>query len=86
MINHTHLVVVPKDPSDLARAIGDAPRRYTRMKNVAEGVPGHLIQGRFGSCVLNEKQLFAAAWYVELNPIQADLAGKAEAFPWSSVR
>ena len=33
MTNHTHLIVVPKDSTVLARAIGEAHRRYTRMKN-----------------------------------------------------
>ena len=33
MPNHTHLVVVPGDPKGLARAIGEAHRRYTRAIN-----------------------------------------------------
>jgi len=33
MTNHTHLIVVPKDSTVLARASGEAHRRYTRMKN-----------------------------------------------------
>ena len=49
MTNHTHLIVVPKDSALLARAIGEAHRRYTRMKNFSEGVRGYLFQGRFGS-------------------------------------
>ena len=39
----------------LARAIGEAHRRYTRMKNFSDGVRGYLFQGRFGSCVLDER-------------------------------
>jgi len=54
MTNHTHLIAVPKDSGVLARAIGEAHRRYTRMKNFADGVRGYLFQGRFGSCVLDE--------------------------------
>ena len=61
MTNHTHLVAVPKDHAALARAIGEAHRRYTRMKNFADGVRGYLFQGRFGSCVLDETPLRAAA-------------------------
>ena len=68
MTNHTHLVAIPKDQVALARAIGEAHRRYTRRKNVAEGVRGYLFQGRFGSCALDEPHLLAAARYVELNP------------------
>ena len=59
MTNHTHLIVVPSDARLLARAIGEAHRRYTRMKNFAAGVRGYLFQGRFGSCVLDERHLLA---------------------------
>jgi putative transposase len=86
MTNHTHLVVVPKDPLSLARAIGEAHRRYTRRKNFAEDVRGYLFQGRFNSCVLDERHLLAAARYVELNPVQAKMVESAEDYQWSSAR
>jgi putative transposase len=86
MINHTHLIVVPKESGILARSIGEAHRRYTRMKNFAEGVRGYLFQGRFGSCVLDESHLLAAARYVELNPVQAGVVAKAEEYAWSSAQ
>jgi len=60
MTNHTHLIVVAKEERSLARAIGEAHRRYTRMKNFAEGVRGYLFQGRFGSCVLDERHLLCS--------------------------
>ena len=84
MTNHTHLVVVPKD--QVARAIGEAHRRYTRLKNVADGVRGYLFQGRFGSCVLDEMHLLAAVRYVELNPVHAGIVRSAEDYLWSSAR
>jgi len=59
MVNHTHLIVVASDARLLARAIGEAHRRYTRMENFAAGVRGYLFQGRFGSCVLDEHHLLA---------------------------
>jgi putative transposase len=43
MTNHTHLIVVPNDAAVLARAIGEAHRRYTRMKNFSDGVRGYLL-------------------------------------------
>jgi hypothetical protein len=58
------------------RAIGEAHRRYTRLKNFSDGVRGYLFQGRFGSCVLNERHLLAAARYVELNPVSAGIVSK----------
>ncbi|HUT12389.1 MAG TPA: transposase [Thermoguttaceae bacterium] len=46
MPNHVHLIVVPKSADTLARAIGEAHRRYTRRVNFREGWRGHLWQGR----------------------------------------
>jgi len=41
MTNHTHLIAVPGDSAILARAIGEAHRRCTRMKNFADGVQAY---------------------------------------------
>ncbi len=57
MTNHLHLIAVPKSEDSLARAVGEAHHRYTWMKNFAEGVRGYLFQGRFNSCVLDERHL-----------------------------
>jgi putative transposase len=35
--------MVPNDSAVLARAIGEAHRRYTRMKNFSDGVRGYLF-------------------------------------------
>jgi putative transposase len=86
MTNHTHLIVVPKDSTVLARAIGEAHRRYTRMKNFSDGVRGYLFQGRFGSCILDERHLLAAVRYVELNPVSAGMVKEAVDYSWSSAR
>jgi putative transposase len=61
MTNHVHFIAVPHKEISLARAFGEAHRRYTRLKNFAEGMRGYLFQGRFGSCVLDEDYLVAAA-------------------------
>ncbi len=86
MDNHVHLIAVPDAETSLARAIGEAHRRYTRMKNFAEGVRGYLFQGRFFSCVLDEPHLLAAARYVELNPVKAGLVSQPWEYPWSSCQ
>ena len=85
MTNHVHFIAVPKKGDSLARAFGEAHRRYTRMKNFKEGVRGYLFQGRFSSCVLDERHLLAAASYVELNPVRAGIVKRAWAYPWSSA-
>ncbi len=86
MTNHVHLVLVPPSESALARAVGEAHRLFTRMRNFAEDARGYLFQGRFGSCVLDERHLLAAARYAELNPVRAGMVERAEDWPWSSAR
>jgi putative transposase len=85
MTNHTHFVAVPQNSDSLARAFGETHRRYTRMRNFAEGVRGYLFQGRFGSCVLDERHLLAAVRYVEMNPVRAGIVGEAWEYGWSSA-
>jgi putative transposase len=86
MTNHVHLIAQPEEDDSLARAIGEAHRRYTRMKNFAEGVRGYLFQGRFSSCVLDQRHLLAAGRYVERNPVRARLVKGASEYMWSSCR
>jgi putative transposase len=85
MPNHVHLVAVPKTEDGLARALGEAHRRYTRRINFREGWRGHLWQERFFSCVLDRPHALAAARYVERNPVRAGLVKRAWQWPWSSA-
>lgn len=86
MTNHVHLIAVPESEESLARAIGGAHRRYTRMKNFAVGVRGYLFQGRFSSCVLDQQHLLAAGRYVERNPVAANIVKRPQEYQWSSCR
>ena len=86
MPNHVHLIAVPRSEDGLARAVGEAHRRYTRRVNFREKWRGYLWQGRFASFVMDEAHLLAAARYVELNPVRAGLVASASEWPWSSAR
>lgn len=86
MPNHTHVIATPSDEVGLAKAFGEAHRRYTAFVNGREGWTGHLFRGRFASVVLDERHLLTAARYVALNPVRAGLAARAEDWPWSSAR
>jgi putative transposase len=86
MPNHVHLVVVPASADGLRRAIGDAHRRYTLHVNEREGWRGHLWQGRFASFPMDDAYTLAAARYVELNPVRANLVARPEDYAWSSAR
>ena len=85
MPNHVHLVAVPETGPGLARAIGEAHRRYTRAINFREGWRGYLWQGRFASYPMDERYLLAAVRYVELNPVRAGLTKHAWDYRWSSA-
>lgn len=85
MPNHVHLIAVPSTSDGLARAVGEAHRRYTRHVNFREGWRGYLWQGRFASFVMDEPYLAAAVRYVEMNPVRAGLVKKAGDYKWSSA-
>ncbi len=86
MPNHVHLIAVPESEDGLARAIGEAHRRYTRMVNFREQWRGHLWQERFASFPMDESHALAAVRYVEMNPVAAHLVERPEDYAWSSAR
>jgi putative transposase len=86
MPNHVHLILTPHDETGLSRAIGAAHRRYTHFINARGHWIWHLFQSRFASVVMDEAHLMAALRYVSLNPVRARLVGRAQDWPWSSVR
>lgn len=86
MPNHVHLIAVPESEEALRRGIGEAHRRYSRMINFRENWRGHLWQGRFSSFPMDESYLLAAALYVEMNPVRANLVPYPVLWPWSSTQ
>ena len=85
MPNHVHLIAVPSDEDGLRHAIGEAHRRYTRHVNFRQGWRGHLWQGRFCSCVMQENHLIACIRYIGMNPVRAKLVKAPEKWQWSSA-
>jgi len=87
MTNHIHLIAIPENLDSLAKAVGEAHRRYTVMINGRTGVNGYLFQGRFSSCpVYTGEYLHAAVRYVERNPVRAKMVRKPWSYTWSSAR
>jgi putative transposase len=86
MSNHVHMIMVPKSPDGLRGAIAEAHRRYTLMINKRQNWRGHLWQGRFSSFPMSEEHLIAAARYIELNPLRANMVKDPKEYPWSSAR
>jgi len=85
MTNHIHLVAVPQREESLGLALRDAHTVYAMYFNSRTGLSGHVWQGRFHSCPLDETHLWAAVRYVERNPVRAGMVERAETYAWSSA-
>ncbi|MCP4642701.1 MAG: transposase [bacterium] len=85
MTNHVHLVVVPSREDSLGLALRDAHTVYAMHFNTRTELSGHVWQGRFHSCPMDEPHLWAAVRYVERNPVRAGLVDRAEDYRWSSA-
>ncbi|MHC4203008.1 MAG: transposase [Planctomycetota bacterium] len=85
MSNHVHIIAIPKAEDSLARAIGRTHFRYTQYINRFHRRSGHLWQGRFYSCALDERHFWLAMRYIELNPVRARLCRKPWRYEWSSA-
>ena len=85
MNNHVHFIVVPNEEPDLAKVFKTVHMRYAHYMNKQRGVKGHLWQGRFYSCVLDDSHLYRAIRYVENNPVRAKITQEAWKYKWSSA-
>jgi len=57
----------------LAKVFSIVHLRYSQYFNKKSGSTGHLWQGRYYSCLLDELHLMAAMRYVEKNPVRERL-------------
>ncbi len=78
MTNHVQRVVVPQRQESLGLALRDAHTVYAMYYNSRTELSGHVWQGRFFSCPLDETHLGAAVRYVECNPVRAGIVPRAE--------
>jgi len=86
MGNHVHFILVPIEPDSLAKTFNTLHMRYSQHFNIRNKATGHLWQGRFYSCLLDERHLYAGIRYVENNPVRAGIVKKAEDYKWSSAK
>jgi putative transposase len=85
MSNHVHLIAVPHALDAMSQALKQAHGRYASYWNARQLSTGHVWQGRFYSCPLDEPHLWEALRYIELNPRRARMVEAAEAWRWSSA-
>lgn len=85
MHNHVHFIAIPWEEDSLAKTFNAAHMRYSQYFNKKLKQNGHLWQGRFYSCVLDEPHLLLAVRYIERNPVRANIVKQAWQWRWSSA-
>jgi putative transposase len=85
MSNHVHLIAIPQTAQALSQSLKHAHGRYAAYWNAQRSSTGHVWQGRFYSCPLDDSHLWAALRYAELNPVRAGMVTAAEQWRWSSA-
>jgi putative transposase len=86
MPNHLHLVVRPKEASDLARWTHWLFTTHVRRYHAKYQTTGRIWQGRYKAFVAQEDHhLLAVLRYVERNALRANLVCRAEDWRWGSL-
>jgi len=85
MTNHVHLLATPESESSLAQGLKWTNQLYAQYVNRLHGRTGHLWEGRFFSCALDEEHFWRALAYVERNPVRGRLCRAPWRYEWSSA-
>jgi len=88
MPSHWHLVIWPQTGAALSRLLHWLTSTHARRWHAARGVigTGPLYRNRFKAIpIRSEQQLLTVCRYVERNALRANLASRAEGWPWSSA-
>ena len=83
--NHVHLIAVPARADSLPVGLRGVHGRCATCTNGRQGASGHVWQGRYFSCPLDGRHLWAALRYVERNPMRAGMVARADEYGWSSA-
>ena len=86
MPNHVHLILVPQRQDSLRTALRNTHGRYAAYLNTRQATSGHVWQGRYFSCPMDDDHLWTAMRYTERNPVRAGMVRDPVEFPWSSAR
>jgi putative transposase len=85
MTNHVHVLATPGDAYGITYLMQDVGRKYVRYINHSYRRTGTLWEGRYkASLVDSEAYLLACMWYIELNPIRANMVSHPGEYRWSS--
>jgi len=86
MSNHVYVIGVPKREDSMWNVFKYVNMKYSQYHNRRMGISGHLFQGRFFSCVMDEQHTMACARYIERNPVRAKIVKKPWNWKWSSAK
>ena len=86
MPNHVHLIVIPMKANSLSKTFQTVHTLYAQYILKKKNATGHLWQGRFYSCIMDDQHLYRAIRYVEKNPVRGHIVRKAWHYPWSSAQ
>jgi putative transposase len=85
MSNHIHLLATPQTAEGLPLMMQALGRSYVRYFNATQQRSGTLWEGRYKSTLIqSERYLLACMAYIDLNPVRAGIAARAQDYPWSS--
>jgi putative transposase len=85
LVNHVHLLVgVGEDTSSPGRLMKHLAGRHSRYINSRDHRSGALWEGRFRSSPVAPDFVAPTMRYIELHPVRACLAQRAEEYAWSS--
>lgn len=85
--NHYHLLLVPQGKTAISRVMHQLNSSYCQRFNRRHGRVGHVLQGRFGSRIVEDGAYARTVLrYLALNPVAAGRASRPEDWPWSSYR
>ncbi len=84
--NHYHLLLVP-DERPISRLMQQLNSAYCQRFNRRHDRVGHVLQGRFGSRIVEDGAYARAVLrYIALNPVAAGRVAHPKDWPWSSYR
>lgn len=84
MTNHYHLLL-ETEQTEIWKIMKRINQIYAAYYNEKYRLTGHLFQGRYKSCLVeNDSYFLQTSRYIHLNPVKAKMVPRAEAYPWSS--
>ncbi len=87
MTNHVHLLVTPEKAESASLMMKHLGQRYVQYINKTYQRSGTLWEGRFRSCLTQEKEYVLDCYrYIELNPVRASMVKDPAEYTWSSYR